>query len=326
MTASTNDRRLVLKRLGQAGAVLGTSGALGALGLFCPGRFRHGGAARGLRDLRVADDPGRPPLVVARGGSPALLVRAAVDAVGGMGRFVRPGETVLVKPNMAWDRTPEQGANTNPEVVAEVVRLCRAAGARRVIVAENTIHDAQRVAERSGIRVAVTAAGGDLVLPGASGFEWTTLGGSILASWDVLSVLFDADRLINVPVVKHHSLSHLTCGIKNHMGLIGGSRGRLHQEIHPAVVDLAAAFRPTLTIVDATRVMMRNGPTGGRLEDVVAVNAVAAGTDPVAGDAWAARQLGLDPAEVGHVVLAEGRGLGSLAAGAGAVAEVVANG
>jgi len=323
---STTDRRLVLKRLGQAGAVLGTSGALGALGLFCPGRFRHGGAARGLRDLRVADDPGRPPLVVARGGSPALLVRAAVDAVGGMGRFVRPGETVLVKPNMAWDRTPEQGANTNPEVVAEVVRLCRAAGARRVIVAENTIHDAQRVAERSGIRAAATAAGGELVLPGDSGFEWTSLGGSILARWDVLSVLFQADRLINVPVVKHHSLSHLTCGIKNHMGLIGGSRGRLHQEIHPAVVDLAAAFRPTLTVVDATRVMMRNGPTGGRLEDVALVNAVATGTDPVACDAWAARQLGLDPAAVGHVVLAEGRGLGSLATGAGAVAEVVANG
>jgi uncharacterized protein (DUF362 family) len=326
VTPSTADRRLVLRRLAQAGAVLGTSGALGALGLFCPGRFRHGARGRGLRDLRVADEPGRPPLVVARGGSPPLLVRAAVDAVGGMGRFVRPGETVLVKPNMAWDRTPEQGANTNPEVVAEVVRLCRAAGARRVIVAENTIHDAERVAARSGIRAAVAAAGGELVLQGASGFEWTTLGGSILASWDVLSVLFDADRLINVPVVKHHSLSHLTCGIKNHMGLIGGSRGRLHQEIHTAVVDLAAAFRPTLTVVDATRVMMRNGPTGGRLEDVAIVNAVAAGTDPVAGDAWAARQLGLDPAEVGHVVLAEGRGLGSLAAGAGAVAEVVANG
>jgi uncharacterized protein (DUF362 family) len=316
VTASTTDRRLVLKRLGQAGAVLGTSGALGALGLFCPGRFRRGAAARGLRDLRAADDPGRPPLVVARGGSPALLVRAAVDGVGGMGRFVKPGETVLVKPNMAWDRTPEQGANTNPGVVAEVVRLCRAAGARRVIVAENTIHDAERVAVRSGIRAAAAAAG----------FEWTALGGSILASWEVLSVLFQADRLINVPVVKHHSLSHLTCGIKNHMGLIGGSRGRLHQEIHPAIVDLAAAFRPTFTVVDATRVMMRNGPTGGRLEDVAIVNAVAAGSDPVACDAWAARQLGLDPVMVGHVVLAEGRGLGSLAAGAGAVAEVVANG
>jgi len=325
VTAPTADRRLVLTRLGQAGAVLAASGTLAALGLRWPGRFRGAAAARALRDRRVGDDPGRPPLVVARGSDPALTVRAAVAALGGMDRFVRRGEAVLVKPNMAWDRTPEQGADTHPEVVAEVVRLCRAAGARRVIVADNPVHDAGRVAERSGIGAAATAAGADFVLPGQSGFEWTALGGSVLASWDVLSVLSQADRLINVPVVKHHSLCHLTCGLKNHMGLIGGSRGRLHQEIHPALVDLAAAFRPTLTVVDATRVMMRNGPTGGRLEDVAAVNAVAAGTDPVACDAWAARQLGLDPRDVGHLVLAEGRGLGSLAAGAGAVAEVVGN-
>jgi uncharacterized protein (DUF362 family) len=195
-----------------------------------------------------------------------------------------------------------------------------------VVVADNPVHDAERVAARSGIRAAVAAAGGDLVLPGASGFERATLGGSVLATWDVLSVVFEADRLVNVPVVKHHSLSRLTCGLKNHMGLLGGTRGRLHQEIHPALVDLAAAFRPTLTVVDATRVMLRNGPTGGRLEDLAAVNAVAAGTDSVACDAWAARQLGLDPADVGHVLQADGRGLGSLAAGSGAVAEVVANG
>jgi uncharacterized protein (DUF362 family) len=302
------DRRLVLTRL------------------FCPGRFRGRAPARGLRDVRVSDEPARPPLVVAWAGDPASRVRAAVAALGGMQRFVRRGETVLVKPNMAWDRTPEQGANTNPEVVAEVVRLCRAAGARRVIVTDNPVHDAGRVAERSGIRAAVATAGGELILPGASGFERATLGGSVLASWDVLAVLFQADRLVNVPVVKHHSLSRLTCGFKNHMGLIGGSRGRLHQEIHPSLVDLAAAFRPTLTIVDATRVMMRNGPTGGRLDDLSVVNAVAAGTDPVACDAWAARQIGLDPREVGHVVQADGRGLGSLTAGAGAVAEVAANG
>jgi uncharacterized protein (DUF362 family) len=193
-------------------------------------------------------------------------------------------------------------------------------------VAYNPVHDAARAAERSGIAAATTAAGADFVLPGRSGFEWAALDGSVLASWDVLSVLFQADRLVNVPVAKHHSLSRVTCGLKNHMGLIGGSRGRLHQEIHPALVDLAAAFRPTLTVVDATRVMMRNGPTGGRLEDVAAVNAVGAGTDPVACDAWAARLLGLDPRDVPHLVLAEGRGLGSVAAGAGAVAEVAANG
>ena len=320
------DRRLVLTRLGQAGAVLGASGVLAALGLFRPGRFRSRSSARGLPDLRVGDEPGRPPLVVARGADPASRVRAAVAALGGMERFVKRGETVLVKPNFAWDRTPEQGANTNPEVVAEVVRLCRAAGARRVVVAENPVHDAERVAARSGIRAAVAAASGDLVLPAASGFERAILGGSVLATWDVLSVFFTADRLVNVPVVKHHSLTRLTCGLKNHMGLLGGTRGRLHQEIHPALVDLAGSFRPTLTVVDATRVMMRNGPTGGRLEDLAAVNAVAAGTDAVACDAWAARQLGLDPSAVSHVVQADGRGLGSLAAGAGAVAEVVANG
>ncbi len=253
------------------------------------------------------------------------MVRAALAPLGGIARFVKRGETVLVKPNMAWDRTPEQGACTNPEVVAEVVRQCREAGAARVIVAENPVHDAARVAQRSGIAAAVAAAGGDFVLPRGSAFERTALGGSVLGDWEVLSVLFRADRLINLPIVKHHSLSLLTCGIKNNMGLIGGSRGRLHQEIHASIVDLATAFRPTLTIVDATRVMLRNGPTGGRLEDVAVRNTVAAGTDPVACDAWAARQLGLEPRDVAHVVEAETRGLGTLAAGAGGVMEVPAN-
>ena len=325
MSTPKPTRRLVLTRLGQAGAVLGASGALAALGVFSRGRFGRPRNGRHVPDHRVPDEPGRPPLVVARGADPGTMVKAALASLGGIGRFVKRGETVLVKPNMAWDRTPEQGAGTHPEVVAEVVRQCRAAGAARVIVAENPVHDAARVARRSGIAAAVAAAGGDLVLPGGSAFEWTTIGGSVLEGWDVLSVLFRADRLINVPVVKHHSLSLLTCGIKNHMGLIGGSRGRLHQEIHTSIVDLASAFRPTLTVVDATRVMLRNGPTGGRLEDVVTMNMVAAGTDPVACDAWAARQLGLDPRDVAHVVQAEGRGLGSVATGAGAVEEVVAN-
>jgi uncharacterized protein (DUF362 family) len=325
VSASDPTRRLVLTRLGQAGAVLGASGALAALGVFSHGRFGRRRSGRQVPDHRVAEEPGRPPLVVAHGTDPAALVKAALAPLGGIGRFVKRGETVLVKPNMAWDRTPEQGAGTHPEVVAEVVRQCRAAGAAHVIVAENPVHDAGRVAQRSGIAAAVAASGGELVLPPRSDFEWTALGGSVLGGWDVLAVLFRADRLINVPVVKHHSLSLMTCGIKNNMGLIGGSRGRLHQDIHGSIVDLASAFRPTLTIVDATRVMLRNGPTGGRLEDVAIRNTVAAGTDPVACDAWAARQLGLDPRDVAHVVQAEGRGLGSVAAGAGSVLEVPAN-
>ena len=322
----TLDRRQLLGRLAGASAVLGGAGTLAWLGGRGTGRFREQTNGRVLRDHRVPPDPALPPFVVAHGGSPADRTRAALAAIGGMERFVRRGETVLVKPNMSWDRSPEQGANTHPEVVAAVVRSCREAGAARVIVADNAVHDAGRAVERSGIAAAVAAAGGEIVMPAACGFEWAEIGGSVLQRWEVLGVLLQADRLVNVPVVKHHALSRLTCGLKNHMGLIGGSRGRLHQEIHASLLDLAAAFRPTLTVVDATRVMMRNGPTGGRLDDVREVNLVGAGIDPVACDAWAARQLGLEPLDVPHVAQAEGRGLGRVAAGASNVVEVAARG
>jgi len=315
-------RRLVLRRLGGAGLVLGGSGAFAWLGRTARGRFHAAAAPRALRDHRVPDEPVRPRLVVAHGSDPAAMVKAAVWELGGMERFVRRGETVLVKPNMAWDRTPEQGANTHPDVVAELVRQCRTAGAARVIVADNPVHDASRVAARSGIAAAASAAGAELLWAAGAAFVPAAIGGVVLASWEVLEVALQVDRLINVPVVKHHSLSRLTCGLKNHMGLLGGSRGRLHQEIHASVVDLAAAIRPTLTVVDATRVMVRNGPTGGRLDDLKTVNAVAAGTDAVACEAWAARQLGLDPHDVAAIVQAEGRGLGRVSGGVGPVTEV----
>jgi uncharacterized protein (DUF362 family) len=313
-------RRAVLSRLGQAGLVAGASTGLAAWGIFSRGRFGARAGPQPLPDRRVAPDPLLPSIAAARGPDPATLVRAALERVGGMGRFVHPGERVLVKPNMAWDRTAEQGANTHPQVVAELVRQCRAAGASLVIVADNPVHDADRVAERSGIRRAALDAGAEVRLPAASGFTRARLAGAALDEWDVLSVAFEVDRLINVPVVKTHSLSLLTAGFKNLMGLID-SRPRLHQDIHPALVDLAAAFRPTLTVVDATRVMVRGGPTGGRLDDVVARDCVAVGTDPVACDAWAAGQLGLDPRDVVHIVQAEGRGLGRLRSGIEGVEE-----
>ncbi len=318
------DRRLVLRRVAGAGLVLGGSGALAWLGGAARGRFQPALPAQALRDHRVGEESSRPPLVVAHGSDPAAIVKAALAGLGGIARFVKRGETVLVKPNMAWDRTPEQGANTHPDVVAEVVRQCRAAGAARVIVTDNPVHEASRVAARSGIAAAARAAGAELLSAAGAALVPVAIGGVVLSSWEVLAAVLQADRLINVPVVKHHSLSRLTCGLKNHMGLLGGSRGRLHQEIHACVVDLAAAFRPALTVVDATRVMVRNGPTGGRLDDLKTVNAVAAGTDAAACDAWAARQLGLDPYDVPAIVQAEGRGLGRVAAGAGPVTEVAA--
>lgn len=308
------NRRLVLRRLVQASAVLGGAAALAALGRLSPGRFGRLAAARTVPDFRVPADPLRPTVFAAHGADPALLVRAALDKLGGVGRFVRPGDRVLIKPNMAWDRNVEQGANTHPAIVGEVVRQCRAAGARRVVVAENPVHDASRTSERSGIRRATLEAGGELHIPPAAPFLAADLHGTVLARWDLLGDLFEADKLISLPIVKDHALSRLTCVFKNSYGFLGGTRARLHQDIHNAIADLGAAIRPTLTIVDATRVLMRGGPTGGRLEDVARRDLLAAGTDPVALDAWSARVLGVDPAEIPYIALAEGRGLGRAAA------------
>lgn len=305
------DRRAVLRRLAQAGLVLGGSGAAVAVGLLSPGRWGARSGDTMIPSRTVAADPLRPAAVIARGGRPADRVRAAVERVGGMTRFVAPGETVLIKPNMAWDRTPEQGANTDPEVVAEVVRLCREAGAGRIVVAEVPVHDAARAADRSGIEAAVRQAGAEFLVPPRADFIIARLNGSVLDRWEIFAPAITADRLINVPVVKDHGLTRLTCGLKNLYGFLGGNRGRLHQRIHEAIADLAVAFRPTLTVVDATRVMVRGGPQGGRLDDVVPVGAIAAGTDPVALDAWGAGLLGLDPRDIGHIVLAQGRGLGT---------------
>jgi uncharacterized protein (DUF362 family) len=311
-----------LRRLGQAGLALGVTGAAGAFGLLSPGRWRAAKVASAPPDRRVPGIAGEPPLVVARGGSIAAAVRASVDGVGGISRFIRPGETVLIKPNMAWDRTPEQGANTHPEVVAEMVRLCLEARASRVVVADVPVHDAARVAERSGIAAAARAAGADVQIPPGAGFVLASIGGAVLDTWEVFAPVLAADRLINLPVVKDHALTRLTCGLKNGYGLLGGTRARLHQQISASIVDLSAAFRPTLTVVDATRVMFRGGPTGGRLDDVKPVGAIAAGTDPVALDAWGALLLGIDPAEIPYLVQAEARGLGSLRAGTARLEEI----
>jgi uncharacterized protein (DUF362 family) len=261
-------------------------------------------------------------MAVARGSAIAARVRASVEAVGGIERFVRPGEAVLVKPNMAWDRAPEQGANTHPDVVSEVVRLCREAGAAQVLVSDVPVHHAERTLVSSGIAAAARSAGARVAVPPAHGFAHAALNGSVLNEWEVFAPALTVDRIINVPVVKVHPLSRLTCGLKNWYGMLGGRRGLLHQWIHPSIADLASAFRPTLTVVDATRVMVRGGPQGGRPDDLIPVEAVAAGTDPVALDAWAATLIGVDPKEIGHITLAEERGLGSIEAGLGSLEEI----
>jgi uncharacterized protein (DUF362 family) len=270
-------------------------------------------AAEARRDHRVSADSQLPHITVVQNAEPAALVRQSLANLGGMGRFVRRQEIVVLKPNIAWDRTPEQAANTNPEVVAEVVRQCWQAGAKRVIVTDVSCNDPRRCFLRSGIQGAARAEGAEVILPDPALFREVDLKGVVLKSWPVFTPFLEADRVFNLPIAKQHSLVGATLGLKNWYGILGGERNRLHQQIHQSLVDLASFMLPTVTLMDCYRVLLRNGPTGGNLEDVVLKRTLVAGTDPVAIDAYVAKAYwNLDPSRMPYLEMAAARGLGTV--------------
>jgi uncharacterized protein (DUF362 family) len=299
-------RREVILRLSSTAAA---AAAVGAGALAFHDRRAASPSAPRVPDWRRPAAPGGTLAAAARGLDPAANVRRALAALGGIEMFVARGERVLIKPNLGWDRLPDQAANTDPEVIAELVRQCRAAGASRVVVTDISCNDPRRCFARSGVAAAATAAGADVIESGALRMGPAALAG-FASGLAVIDELLQADRVINVPVAKHHSLTRATLGMKNWFGVIGPGRNRLHQSIHRAIAELGASFRPTLTVIDATRVLLANGPQGGSLADVKAVNAVAASTDPVLCDAWGAAQLGIDARTLGFIQEAEQRGLG----------------
>lgn len=266
-----------------------------------------------LHDHRVAAEADLPQMTVVQNAEPRDLVRQAIENLGGMHRFVRPQETVVLKPNIAWDRTPEQAANTNPELVAEVVRQCREVGAKRVIVTDVSCNDPRRCFLRSGIQAAARAAGAEVILPDPSLFREVDIKGSVLKSWPVFAPFLEADKVFNLPIAKQHSLVGVTLGMKNWYGILGGERNRLHQQIHQSLVDLANFMLPTVTFLDCYRILLRNGPTGGNLEDVAVKKTLVAGTDPVAIDAYVAKAYwNLDSAQLPYLQMAAARGLGTV--------------
>ncbi len=290
--------------------------ALAGAGSFLYGRTgRHErAAARSNAPLPTWRNPleeqGR--LAVAGGAGPVENVRRAMAALGGMEKFISRGDKVAIKPNAAWDRTPEQAANTNPEVVGELVRQCLAAGAASVVVLDNTCHNAKRVFDRSGIGNAALTAGATVATQDSVGTSTANLGGITLGRWRVLRPIIEADRLINVPIVKHHSLARATLGMKNWFGAVVGARPSLHQNIGRVCAELGTAFNPTLTVIDATRVLTGGGPTGGSLSLVRPMDLVAAATDPVAADAWGASLLELNPNDLPHLAIAQDAKLGTI--------------
>ena len=314
MTSENNpmERRKMLIQLLRLG---GVSAAATGLGFWLNGRSRRPEepAAETLkRQFTVPADPSLPELVITRGGEPRQLVQRAIQELGGIGRFISRGDVVVIKPNIAWDRSPAQAANTNPDAVAEMVRLCREAGAKKVIVTDVSINDPRRSFERSGIGAAAHAEGAEVILTDERKFKEVDLHGEFLRSWPVFEPFLAADKMINMPVAKHHSLTGATLGMKNWYGILGGARQRLHQRIHESLVDLADFMRPTLTLIDAYRVLVRNGPGGGNLGDVALEKTVIAGTDPVAVDAYAAKTWwNLDYRTMRYLKLATERHLGN---------------
>ena len=239
------------------------------------------------------------------------LLRRVFEISGGIHRFISRGDVVVIKPNVSWARAPHLAATTNPKVLESVIRLCKEAGAKKIRIADNTIHDARRCFAVTGIGEVAKKTHSDLVHPRSSLMREMNIDGHRLGAWPVFVPFIEADKIINVPVAKHHGLSGLTLGMKNWIGGVGGSRWALHQDIHQSIVDLAQFFKPTITLIDATRIMIRNGPSGGSPSDTVKKNTLILSNDPVAADAKASVLFGYKPEDVGFVKLGQKWGLGT---------------
>jgi uncharacterized protein (DUF362 family) len=286
------------------------------------GGAAHFLGARQTRDYRVSDTESHADLAIAReparevgddspSSAPGDLVQKSVDALGGMRRFISRGDVVVVKPNIGWDRMPIQAANTNPEVVAAVVRMAFEAGAKKVIVADGSCNDPNRCFQRSGIWRAAYSVGAEVVLPEEHHFRNMRLAGDVLDEWPIFTTLVEADKVISVPVAKHHNLAKFTGAMKNWYGVLGGRRNRLHQRIDASIVDLAGFMRPTLVVMDAWRVLMRNGPQGGNIDDARDIRTIIASIDQVAVDSFACTLIGQQRDNIPYLAMGEKRGLGT---------------
>ena len=253
----------------------------------------------------------RPDLVVARGSDPAELVRQALKAIGGMGQFVKSGDDVIVKPNICVAyHTYEYAATTNPWVVGAVVKLALEAGARRVRVMDFPFGgSAEEAYSISGIQEQVLVAGGTMEVMSRLKFVDTEIAGA--ASLKRANIYEDIlnSVVIDVPIAKHHSLARLTLGMKNLMGMIR-DREAIHSNMGQRLADLTGRIHPALTIVDAVRILMNNGPTGGDLNDVKKLDTLIVSPDIVAADSYAASLFGLKPEEIDYIRVGAKAGLG----------------
>lgn len=251
---------------------------------------------------------------VVTGSDRVKTVYKAIDLLGGIERFIKQQDTVLIKPNVAFASSPRLAATTNPELVAEVVRLCyRRGGAKQVIVADNPINDPASCFTLSGIGKAAVSAGAKVVLPKDSFFKRTTLaGGRLIRNWPIFfEPLKDVDKVIGIAPVKDHHRAGASMTMKNWYGLLGGRRNIFHQDINTIIAELSIMVKPTFVILDGTEVMVTNGPTGGSLSDLVRRNTMIVSCDQVAADSYGAGLLGLKVSDLPYLAKARQAGVGT---------------
>lgn len=302
-------RRAFLKATGTV-AIMAAAGTPGCTGT-------QGAADPTLTPIPAATGaPSRPSgkIVVATDEDPAKLVDKALDAFGGLAGVIKSGDKVLIKANYSFARKPEQGACNHPEVLVQIARRCKAAGASEVLVLDYTIDSSEYCLEQSKIRSTLKAAGFNAVAVKPGDFvEQDFKCGNVTENIKVPRQLLDADVLINAPVIKSHGNTRLTAGMKNLMGLIY-NRNQFHAgQLDQCIADLAKQLPPNLVIADAYRVLKTNGPNGGGADDLIEYpHQVVVGDDIVAVDAYAAGYIGLKPEDVAHVRIAHEMGLGEI--------------
>jgi uncharacterized protein (DUF362 family) len=239
------------------------------------------------------------------------LTEKAIEGLGGMQRFVSKGTVVWIKPNIGWDRRPEQAANTNPDVVATLIRLCLDAGAKTVKVGDNPCDIAAKAYASSGIEAAAKQLGAEVVFLDRSRFKETDIKGERIKSIPIYPEILDCDLVINVPVIKHHSMTTLTMCMKNYLGVVENRR-TFHQDLPTCLTDITRFMKPRISVLDAVRVLKTHGPQGGKLADVELKLTLAAGADAIALDAWGAEVMGKKAANIRTVTKGAEAGLGTI--------------
>lgn len=268
----------------------------------------------GIENLMAGTAAAPYDLIAIRGGEPEVMFDKGIEALGGMKQFVKPGQRVLIKPNIGWDRTPDRGANTNPKLVKRIVEHCLKAGAKEVLVFDHTCHEWTKCYKNSGIEQAVKEAGGKIVPADSEKYykKVSNPKGVKLKEMMVHELMLTTDVFINVPILKHHSSSKLSIGMKNLMGCVW-DRGYWHKyDLHQCIADFLHYRKPDLNVVDAYYVMKQNGPMGVSKDDLINMKSLLLSKDIVAVDSAAAKFLGKEPSEINHIKFAAAAGLGQM--------------